>query len=310
MTWRILFPRLHGGPTGGEIKFRDYFDHCLAHPRLDPYMYVSPTPQPSPEWQAIWADIHSRRVVREIEISRYDALFLGGINWELVPDTTGKVVLNLIQHVDHGDPRFPRRFAFLRRFAHRICVSRPVHQAIAPHAVGPITIIPNGIPLDLCVPDAPKREGRVVILARKQPDFGRALAAGLVERGDGVEVEVVVDWIPRAEFLAGLASAQVFVGLPNEREGFYLPALEAMASGCAVVCADAIGNRDFCLSGVTCLQPRFGDLNEHVVAVLRVLADSGLRSRIRAGAIEMAKRHSLDAERQAFHRFVDDLMSR
>ena len=41
-------------------------------------------------------------------------------------------------------------------------------------------------------------------------------------------------------------------------EGFCLPALESMATGGAVVCTDAHGNRDFCVDGENCLMPGAG----------------------------------------------------
>ena len=41
----------------------------------------------------------------------------------------------------------------------------------------------------------------------------------------------------------------------STHEGFCLPPLEAMATGGAVVCTDAHGNRDFCVDGVNCLIP-------------------------------------------------------
>ena len=41
----------------------------------------------------------------------------------------------------------------------------------------------------------------------------------------------------------------------SRHEGFCLPILEAMAAGCAVVCTDAHGNRDFCANGANCLMP-------------------------------------------------------
>lgn len=46
--------------------------------------------------------------------------------------------------------------------------------------------------------------------------------------------------------------ATVFVQT-STHEGFCLPPLEAMATGGAVVCTDAHGNRDFCVDGENCL---------------------------------------------------------
>ena len=48
--------------------------------------------------------------------------------------------------------------------------------------------------------------------------------------------------------------ATVFVQT-SVHEGFCLPPLESMATGGAVVCTDAHGNRDFCADGENCLMP-------------------------------------------------------
>ena len=51
-----------------------------------------------------------------------------------------------------------------------------------------------------------------------------------------------------------------------EGEGFYLPALEAMALGSLVICPDCIGNRSFCLPGRNCFRPNY-DLNSVIDSV-------------------------------------------
>ena len=89
------------------------------------------------------------------------------------------------------------------------------------------------------------------------------------------------------------------------REGFYLPALEGMAAGCVVICSDATFNRGHCIAGETCLQPAFGDLESHFEAVLLALRDDALAKRLVAGGRLMARRHSMRAERSAFHAMLD-----
>ncbi|HEX4011430.1 MAG TPA: glycosyltransferase [Solirubrobacteraceae bacterium] len=69
----------------------------------------------------------------------------------------------------------------------------------------------------------------------------------------------------------------------SAHEGFCLPILESMATGGAVVCTDAHGNRDFCADGENCLMP---DATPAAVAnaVSRLLGDPALRERLgRAG---------------------------
>jgi glycosyltransferase involved in cell wall biosynthesis len=301
-----LFLRRVRDPTGGEIKVRDYFDHCLAHPGVDPYLYVDPRSSPLAAWQEIWSGVVPERTVPEIDLSSDDWLFLAGRDWELLPAPSGKHIINLVQGVRHANPDLAHLFALLKNFAYRICVSRQVLEAIAPHAVGPVMVIQNGIPLDRCTPHATKIRGSVLVGAHKRPEFGAELCARLSQRG--ISARAVVTWMPRQEFLAELGAVEVFVGLPYQAEGFYLPALEAMASACAVVCADAVGNRDFCVPLQTCLQPRHDDLEGHVQAVEALVEDAALRERIRAAGLAMARDYSLDSERRAFHGLLDRLL--
>ena len=69
--------------------------------------------------------------------------------------------------------------------------------------------------------------------------------------------------------------ATVFVQT-STHEGFCLPPLEAMATGGAVVCTDAHGNRDFCVDGENCLMPE-PDAGAVARRMARLLADPELR---------------------------------
>jgi glycosyltransferase involved in cell wall biosynthesis len=91
--------------------------------------------------------------------------------------------------------------------------------------------------------------------------------------------------------------ATVFVQT-SIHEGFALPPLEAMASGCAVVCTDAHGNRDFCEHEQNCLMPA-PECDAVSSAIARLLADEQLRERLgRAGertAAEYSWERRIDA---------------
>ncbi|HWT06459.1 MAG TPA: glycosyltransferase, partial [Xanthomonadales bacterium] len=126
----------------------------------------------------------------------------------------------------------------------------------------------------------------------------------------GVAATVLTAWVPRAEFARLLRAADVFVGLPLAAEGFYRPALEAMACGCTVVCADALGNRAFCADGETCSQPAHGDAGEHAEAVLRLLADDDLRTRLRRAGLARAAQFDLARERAGVHAVFDTVFER
>jgi glycosyltransferase involved in cell wall biosynthesis len=89
----------------------------------------------------------------------------------------------------------------------------------------------------------------------------------------------------------------------STHEGFCLPPLESMATGGAVVCTDAHGNRDFCRDGVNCLMPE--PKREAVTsAVRRLLEDPPLRQRLGAAGIETAADYAWSRRIDALERFL------
>ena len=75
-------------------------------------------------------------------------------------------------------------------------------------------------------------------------------------------------------------------------EGFSLPIIEAMASGCPVITTDSHGNRDFCINEVNCLMVEQGDIAGTAAAIERLMEDRELRERLSTAGIETAKRYS------------------
>ena len=97
--------------------------------------------------------------------------------------------------------------------------------------------------------------------------------------------------------------ATVFVQT-STHEGFALPPLEAMATGAAVVCTDAHGNRDFCVDGVNCLMPEA--TTEAVRAALaRLLGDPALRARLGQAGIETAADYAWERRIDALEEFLE-----
>ena len=99
--------------------------------------------------------------------------------------------------------------------------------------------------------------------------------------------------------------AAVFVQT-SVHEGFCLPALEAMATGGAVVCTDAHGNRDFCVDGENCLMPaaRAADVS---AAIARVLSDPALRARLGAAGFQTAAEYAWTRRIDALEQFLVDV---
>jgi GT2 family glycosyltransferase len=92
----------------------------------------------------------------------------------------------------------------------------------------------------------------------------------------------------------------------SSHEGFALPPLEAMATGAAVVCTDAHGNRDFCEDEVNCLMPA-GNASAVREAIERLLADPGLRGRLGAAGIETARGYDFDSRVRQLERFYEEV---
>jgi GT2 family glycosyltransferase len=97
--------------------------------------------------------------------------------------------------------------------------------------------------------------------------------------------------------------ATVFVQT-STHEGFCLPPLEAMATGGAVVCTDAHGNRDFCADGENCLMPQ-PNTGEVSAALGRLLSDSGARARLGRAGVETAKDYAWERRIEALEGFLE-----
>jgi glycosyltransferase involved in cell wall biosynthesis len=166
------------------------------------------------------------------------------------------------------------------------------------------TLIPPGIDLELFrpLPGIKRRDDMVLALGRANPlkNLPLTLAAwralpdprpelylfGIepdVAEGPGIRYVTA----PSDEEVNRLFNeATVFVQT-STHEGFCLPPLESMATGGAVVCTDAHGNRDFCADGQNCLMP---DADREAVtgALQRALGDPALRERLGRAGIETA----------------------
>ena len=191
---------------------------------------------------------------------RADALFVAGVDWRSLEKRgvigTDKPIINFIQHVRHADKN-DIRYPFLKNRAIRICVSEQVTEAITEsgQANGPVFTIPNGIDFSLLPASNKERPISLLIAALKQPELGKEISDHLISLG--YNVTLLTKSIPRNEYLDILATSKICLFLPTKTEGFYLPALEAMALGTLVVCPDCVGNRGFCKPNYNCIIPEY-----------------------------------------------------
>jgi GT2 family glycosyltransferase len=89
----------------------------------------------------------------------------------------------------------------------------------------------------------------------------------------------------------------------SSHEGFCLPILESMATGGAVVCTDAHGNRDFCADGQNCLMPE-ASASAVAAALTRLLADPPLRARLGEAGLATAADYGWAARIDALETFL------
>lgn len=299
----MLFRRELRSYSGGHLKVRHYFAHAECSTRFRPRIYIAPGADPTTA--ELWRGT-SEPPLSSWQPELAEALFVAGDDWLAIPGPSPVPVVNLIQHVRHADPG-TSRWTALARPAVRICVSEEVADAIVAtgRVNGPVYVIPAGLdPAELPLP-ASHREGTVVIAGLKHPEFARELRTRLMAAGH--KVDCIVDCLPRVDFLVRLARSDVVVTLPNPREGFFLPALEAMALGAITVCPDCIGNRSFCRDGETAFRPEY-EMDAVIAAVASARSIDPRRAEaMRVAAKVEVERHSIEAERAAFLGILDRL---
>ena len=304
---------------GGHLKHSHYFDHALRMPGFAPRITFSA--EPSNESQArerrwLWPAGDGIMAERWEPAGR-DVLFLAGVDWRYLAESGLEALanprINLVQHVRHAHEG-TELYRYLSERAIRICVSQEVADAISAtgRANGPVVTIPNGIdvtPFDPTGEGSPAgyetRRRSIIIAGYKTPDLARALSERL--DADRIEHLLVTEFLDRSAFLELLAESRIAICLPRTEEGFYLPALEAMASGCLVVTLDSIGNRGFCHHDENCLNAEHSP-ESLFRATKRALAMSAPeRRRMHRRARDTAAGHSLEVERARFHAILGDV---
>ena len=318
-TRRVWFYRGYWTVSGGSIKHSHYFEHVHRMRGFAPRIRFRGEPtneSHASTLRQLWPSRDAATVARW-EPGPSDVLFLAGLDWrhlaECGLETAPNPRVNLIQGVRHAHEG-TELYGYLSKRAVRICVSREVAQAISAtgRTRGPVLTIPNGIdlkPFELAGGGSPEgyeaRPRCITILGYKRPDLARGLSERLV--AERIEHRLLTEFLDRGTFLALLADSRVAACLPHAEEGFYLPALEAMASGAIVVTLDCIGNRGFCRHDESCLiaEPSPESLFRATKKALTLSVPK--RERMHRQARDTAAGHSLEAERRRFHEILGDI---
>ncbi len=182
-------------------------------------------------------------------------------------------------------------------------------------------LIPPGIDLENFrpLPDVKRRSDMVLALGRGNPLKNLPLTIEAWRRLPtprpelclfGIEPELAAE--PGIRYVTAPSDSEVnrlfnqatvFVQT-SVHEGFCLPALESMATGGAVVCTDAHGNRDFCSHEGNCLMPAAA-ADAVSASIDRLLIDPELRDRLGAGGIETAIRYAWNYRIDALEQFFE-----
>jgi GT2 family glycosyltransferase len=183
-------------------------------------------------------------------------------------------------------------------------------------------LIPPGIDLDTFRPLEDRRRDDIVLaVGRANPlknlpltaDAFGSLPAGAAELWMfGIEPELGEKYgaryvtAPSDEEVNELFNTAAVFVQTSRHEGFCLPPLEVMATGGAVVCTDAHGNRDFCRDGENCLMP--DPTRQSVAAAIRrLLEDPELRRRLGEEGIRTAGEYAWEKRIDALEAFLEDV---
>ena len=309
---RVYFHRDYHGFTGGHLKVWDYFSHVDAAEGYRAEIYFTPL--------SIWAEhnpwfLSGGRILSEWRPYLGDIVFLAGFDRESITvserDHFPRPIINLVQGLSHSDPQ-DAKFGYVGHRAIRICCSPETADALRAtgRANGPIFTVPNGIDTRLLPVPAPRAARRfdLLIVGLKAPLLAGELAGALNLQYPSMRLLILTEPLPRSAFLEALGAARTALLLPQPKEGFYLPALEAMMLRTIVVCPDVGGNRSFCRDGATAIVPSQYDLSALLAAVKRAIAHDGpAREALIARAAAIAGSYCLLRERVAFHAILNEI---
>lgn len=288
----------------------------LLHPIARPYK-TSSTPiwlkrvmfalrrAARPTWFPLRKDVESR-IIPSAE-ARYvdDADASLCTWWEMAymldswPDRKG-AKFNLIQDYEvwNGQEELVKRSYQLP--LNHICISRYLQTLVAGESGVEPTYLPNAIDTRVffeAVRQGDRNPQSLIMLYSTEPRKGTAYGIEAVKTLKKmfpalkvtffgvVDPQDLPDWVAyrkKPKDLAALYNQHAIFLSPSLAEGWALPPAEAMSCGCAVVCTDIGGHKDYAIHEKTALlaPPKSG--NELALAVARVLNDNHLHLRLAA----------------------------
>lgn len=284
--------------TGGHKKFYDYLNHTKAIPGANCKLFVQNDCKVMP---GLFRNIPGVEYQNEYNPNACNVVFLAGMDWKyyLPYQKSDDVVVNLIQHVRHGDKTHPL-FHFLKHRALRICVSEAVKDAIARHANGRCVTVPIGHDIPYLQLD---KEYDLYILAKKNAKFGRTIAKWAESKGIAYKLHDCL--VSNKEVSVAMAQSRVSLVLPNPTEGFFLPGIEAMALSDRAIIPDCIANREYCLQSTNSTLCDYS-IEAVQVAVSRSLEllKAGIQQHQKERGETLARSYTIPKEREIYHQLI------
>ena len=320
-TLDVLLP--FWGMAGGVIKVLDYAEHA-AQLDIETTLWAPPRPDPGdtvftlPVIERL--NTHSSVSLRGLDDLEFDddatVLFTEVGHHRLIEAAMdrplGDRLIHLVQGTRHANARWNggANYRLLHRPMTRIAVSTAVADAIEP------LVNPNGRTVtireghdwpffakDVPASPVPASHRLRILYTTWKTDLGERIARRLDDSPvhDDVaciSVSTPLGWPALRNRYHG---ADVFICTPGPEEGFYLPGLEAMAAGAAVITSLVGGNAEYVRDGENAIVVPYDDVDAHVQAIERLVTDRSLLNRLTQGpATEVLSNHSLADERMAF----------
>lgn len=324
-TLHVLVP--FWGLAGGVIKMLDYANHAITAGVRQVVVWAPPTPaddEPIMGLPVVGRLFNSARVdIRPIDDLRDDSaepwvLFTEPTHHPLIENRFDAPLrhrlIHLVQGTRHANPAWSdgRNYRLLHRPMSRIAVSDQVATAITPalNTRFPMHTIIEGHDVEFFAAGALDRGGRRsafrVLYTTWKSDLGDRVAEALTDE-PLISFDAIRGECGWPELRSRYHSADVFLCSPGPEEGFYLPGLEAMAAGCAVLTAFVGGNEAYAIAGENVAQAQFDDAESHAQALRGLLTNPTLRNALVAGGLRTADAHTLNREAHEFGVFLAEL---
>ncbi|MBO4529776.1 MAG: glycosyltransferase family 4 protein [Paludibacteraceae bacterium] len=120
------------------------------------------------------------------------------------------------------------------------------------------------------------------------------------------------DWIhyhKEPKDLCGLYnSVQIYMS-PSVNDGWDLPCTEAMKCGCALLCTDIAGHKEYAREGETAFLAPAEDANKMAERLVELITDADRRNTIIAGGVSEAEKYTLSASYSQLENIIGEFLN-